>query len=166
MLISPIMLRNNPFSLIEIVVVMAVIALATGIAVSTLRGRSPARQLESTSLEFETFCAGVRYQAMEHGEERIVSLDLINHCLIMTKPVAEGEEAEPLEEIRTKWSFPEDFSLEVENDSGEETFELFRFFPDGGASGMRELVFRYRSLVRKYTVSPLTGRLLLQESEE
>ena len=83
---SQTMLRNNSFTLIEIVIVMAVILLATGIAVATYRGESPARVLDSTSLEFEAFCAGVRYQAMEHGEERIVSLDPQNHRLVMLKP--------------------------------------------------------------------------------
>ena len=164
--ISPIMSRNNPFTLIEITVVMAIILLATGLTVAAFRGESPARKLQSTALEFETFCAGVRYQAMEHGEERIVSLDLQNRQLVMRKPEKEGEEEEDPAEIRTRWTFPENFSLNMENDPGSELVELFRFFPDGGASGMRELVFRYKSLERKYKISPLTGRLFAEEMEE
>lgn len=163
--ILPTMSRNNSFTLIEIIAVITVMALAAGIAVSTLRGPSPARQMESASLEFETFCAGVRYQAMEHGEERIVFLDVNNRQLLMKKPESDELQEEP-DEIRTKWTFPEEFTLEIENDTGEELFELFRFFPDGGASGLRELDFRCRSLQRKYTVSPLTGRLISEEAEE
>lgn len=166
--ISPTMQRNNPFTLIEITVVMAIILLATGLAVAAYRGESPARKLQSTSLEFETFCAGVRYQAMEHGEERIVALDLQNRKLIMKEPEAE-EETDPAEEeekIRTSWTFPEEFSIALENDPGTESIDLFRFFPDGGASGMRELLFRYKSLEKRYKISPLTGRLFAEESEE
>ena len=86
---------------------MAIILLVTGIAMAAFRGESPYRKLQSTALDFETFCAGVRYQAMEHGEERIVSLDLENRRLVMQTPRS-GEEDEQ-EEIRTKWTFPEKF---------------------------------------------------------
>ena len=166
MLTSPTMLRNNSFTLIEIVIVLAIILLATGIAVATYRGDSPARVLENTSLEFETFCAGVRYQAMENGEERIVSLDPRNHRLVMLKPTEKGTETEDAPEIRTKMSLPEKMTLDIEDDSGEEFTELFRFFPDGGASGTRELIFRYQTLQRKYVISPLTGKLYVEETEE
>ena len=57
-------------------------------------------------------------------------------------------------------------TLDIEDDSGEEFTELFRFFPDGGASGTRELIFRYQSLQRKYVISPLTGKLYVEETEE
>ena len=162
--ISQTMSRNKPFTLIELTVVMAIILLVTGIAVAAFRGESPYRKLQSTALDFETFCAGVRYQAMEHGEERIVSMDPENRQLVMQKPQKEDEEEE--EDIRTRWTFPEEFSLELENDSGSELIELFRFFPDGGASGMRELVFKYHSFQKKYTLSPLTGRIYAEETEE
>ena len=166
--ISPTMLRNNSFTLVEIVIVLVIILLVTGIAVATYRGESPARKLESTSLEFETFCAGVRYQAMENGEERIVSLDPRNHCLVMLKPEDTKENQEEPPEIRTKMPLPEEVSLDIEEDpdSTSDYIELFRFFPDGGASGKRELFFRYQSLQRKYTVSPLTGKLFGEEVEQ
>ena len=44
--------------------------------------------------------------------------------------------------------------------------ELFRFFPDGGASGIRELTFSVKELKRSYRISPLTGQLSLMEVEE
>ena len=31
---------------------------------------------------------------------------------------------------------------------------------------MRELVFRYKSMEKRYKISPLTGRLFAEESEE
>lgn len=160
------MSRNNFFTLIELTVVMAIILLAAGIAVAAFREESPYRKLESTALEFETFCAGVRYQAMEHGEERIVAMDADNRKLIMQIPDKKNDEFEEGPKVRTEWSFPEDFSLDLENSSESEPLELFRFFPDGGASGMRQLIFKYKNLEKKYTISPLTGRIFAEETEE
>ena len=162
--ISQTMSRNNHFTLIEMIAVIAIISIATGLAVSSLREESPVRKLQRTGLEFETFCAGVRYQAMEHGDERIVLLEPEKHRLIMQSPEDLTAEEEP--EIRTSWSFPEDFSLALQEDSGTEQIELFRFFPDGGAAGLRNLTFQYHNMERAYQISPLTGRLLLQEEEE
>ena len=168
---SPIMQRNNLFTLIELVAVMAIISIATGLAVSTFRDESPIRKLQRACLEFEAFATGIRYQAMESGEERIISLDPEGNRLAVTTPLTEEEKAEDAgdilpENIRTFWKFPEGISLEQENLSDGELLELFRFFPDGGASGTLELIFKYRSLERHYTISPLTGRLLLQEVEK
>ena len=103
---------------------------------------------------------------MEHGEERIVSLDPKNHRLVMLKPTEKGSEEETSPEIRAKMSLPEEMTLDIENDPDNEYTELFRFFPDGGASGKRELIFRYQSLQRKYMISPLTGKVYSEETEE
>lgn len=159
---------NKKFTLIEMIAVIAIISVASALTVSTFREESPVRKLQRTGLEFESFCAGVRYQAMEHAEERIILLDSSNSRLLMKTPEMmdpEMEREEP-EEIRTFWNFPEEFQLESPDMNFDETVELFRFFPDGGAAGLREIVFQYRNLKRKYHVSPLTGRLLLQEDEE
>ena len=69
--------RNTPsrirgFTLLELIVVISVMLLVLGLAVTSFRGESPARLLERSTLEFESFCAAVRYQAMEKGEDRIV----------------------------------------------------------------------------------------------
>ena len=44
--------------------------------------------------------------------------------------------------------------------------ELFRFFPDGGASGNRRFELHYRTLKRIFEISPLTGRLTVREGTE
>ena len=177
------MRRNDPFTLIELVVVMTIAAVATGLAVSTFRNESPSRKLQRACLEFETFCAGVRYQAQEFGEDRIVYLDSAESSLVVKAPETEkeedeeedsGEEKEKIssgnddeEKIISRWKFPEDFSLDLEeSDEDGELTELFRFFPDGGASGIRELTFSVKELKRSYRISPLTGQLSLMEVEE
>ena len=85
-----------------------------------------------------------------------------------------GEEEEKIssgnddeEKIISRWKFPEDFSLDLEeSDEDGELTELFRFFPDGGASGIRELTFSVKELKRSYRISPLSGQLSLMEVEE
>ena len=60
-----------------------------------------------------------------------------------------------------------DISLDLEDETEDtEELELFRFFPDGGASGMRELTFSIKELKRRYRISPLTGQLFLVEEDE
>ena len=162
---------------------MTIAAVATGLAVSTFRNESPSRKLQRACLEFETFCAGVRYQAQEFGEDRIVYLDSAESSLVVKAPETEkeedeeedsGEEKEKIssgnddeEKIISRWKFPEDFSLDLEeSDEDGELTELFRFFPDGGASGIRELTFSVKELKRSYRISPLTGQLSLMEVEE
>jgi cyclic dehypoxanthinyl futalosine synthase len=55
------------------------------------------------------------------------------------------------EKILSHWKFPEEFSLDLEDETEDtEELELFRFFPDGGASGMRELTFSIKELKRRY----------------
>ena len=66
--------RRSPlhFTLLELVVAIAIIALTTALAVSAFRGESPARQMESAGLQFAAFCAKVRFQALENGADRMV----------------------------------------------------------------------------------------------
>lgn len=68
-------MRRGSFTLIEVLVVIAILAIATGFAVSAFRGESPARLLERTSLEFSAYCARVRYRAAEEGREWGVYFD-------------------------------------------------------------------------------------------
>lgn len=63
------MYLRRSFTLIELVVAIAIIAVSATMAATYLRGESPARILENSSREFEAFCARVRYRACEEGEE-------------------------------------------------------------------------------------------------
>ena len=75
------------------------------------------------------------------------------------------------EPVPQEWVLPEQFQLGEglfeEADLDEEgTVELFRFFPDGGASGNRRFELHYRTLKRIFEISPLTGRLTVREGTE
>ena len=66
---------RQTFTLIELVVAIAIIAISTAMASVYLRGESPARTLENTGREFEAFCSRVRYRAAENGEDWKVCYD-------------------------------------------------------------------------------------------
>ena len=169
-----------PFTLLELVVAIAIIALTTALAVSAFRGESPARQLESAGLQFESFCAKVRFQALENGADRMVVFYPETRTFKMAIPEefqAKDEEAKEEEEKKLslaaiEWKLPENFELgtdfaDKERElSEEEYFELFRFFPDGGASGSLKFELRYRTLRKVFDISPLTGLLTKSEGDE
>ena len=177
--------EKNTFTLLELVVVISILALASSLAVATFRGESPARQMENASLQFEAFCAKVRFNAMENGEDRIVLLNPDTRQFLVKIP----EEFQPKENEGTttvetehsttdgenrvflpKWTLPENFTLERADFDPSElsedgTLELFRFFPDGGASGRRTLELKYKNLRRTFDISPLTGLMTSKEDE-
>ncbi|MDR0933172.1 MAG: prepilin-type N-terminal cleavage/methylation domain-containing protein [Victivallales bacterium] len=165
-------MRRTSFTLLELVAVMAIIAVATSLAVSSFRGESPARKVENTSLEFASWCAQVRYSAMESGTERIVSFSPDEQKFFAqdsAQNLAQNVDAsEPIDEKPPKeWRLPEEFELDPETliaDMSEGgTIEIFRFFPDGSANASREFLLKFKNLQRRFRVSPLTGMLLQSE---
>ena len=131
------MSRRKPFTLVEVVVVIVIMLVTGGIAVSAMRTDSTARLIKSSTNDFRSLCSRVRYKAMEMGEDRIVVYVPEEHMFYMARPVANEEEAMEYEYgfvlLNTaKWELPEEFELTTdENDP----VEVFRFYPDGGASG-------------------------------
>lgn len=63
------------FTLIELVVAIAIIAISTTMATAYLRAESPSRTLENACRDFETFCSSVRFRATEEGMEWKVCFD-------------------------------------------------------------------------------------------
>ena len=63
------------FTLIELVVAIAIIAISTTMASAYLRAESPSRTLENACREFESFCSSVRFRATEEGMEWKVCFD-------------------------------------------------------------------------------------------
>ncbi len=174
-------MRKCGFTLLELVAAIAIIALATGLAVSTLRTESPVQKLARAGLQFEEFCMRVRFQALENGADRIVAFHPEEKRFFMRIPAGFEPETDPAEEtgetdsrekrVVQEWILPEQFELGEglfeETDLDEEgTVELFRFFPDGGASGNRRFELHYRTLKRIFEISPLTGRLTARDETE
>ncbi len=168
------------FTLLELIVVMTVMVLATSMAVAVFKGESPAKRIEKASLEFEEFCAKVRFQALESGQDRLIVISPETRVFRMKVP----EEFQPKDDdgevlpddgskpVEIEWTLPESFSFGEDLDQlGEEvaddgTVELFRFFPDGSASGKRKLEFRFGDLQRVFEISALTGRITKTDGDE
>ena len=167
-------MTKRPFTLLELMVVIAIIAITSTLAVSTLRGESPARKLESASLAFKEYCSRARYAAMENGSAMAVFFDLDRRRFQAMDPSAAPDDsgsggggtddASP----ELVWELPDGFTLDSAlkdaDSGGTGRLEIFRFFPDGTANASREFILRYQTLQRKFTISPLTGLLL--ETEE
>lgn len=175
--------RRN-FTLIELVVAIAIITLTLAVAVSTLRGESPAQKMERTVHEIGAFCARVRFRAAEEGRDWVLKYDPEEGKFFAEavsgeedgnivpgddsgKHVSEKEQdsdAPPLPRMDLKldksFSFETAEGAESQLPNGE-LLEVFRFFPDGGASGSHKLVLKLRNMQKVFHISKLTGRILI-----
>ena len=169
-------IRRQPFSLIELVVVMAIGLLLLGVGALALRPRlSEARRLDQLGRELLNFCARVRVQAMSSGEERRIVLDPENRQLRATVVVPEDEAEESLAAEQAadsgssamaelKWKLPDGVNLELPETGGAAELEVFRFFPDGAGAGEHELTLKLGTRERTVAISRLTGMVRLTEA--
>lgn len=183
----------RPFTLLELIVVMSIIFLASGMAVAVFRDQSPAKKLETASLEWRAFCSAVRFRALEAGSERQIIFNPEERVFRMYDPAAAQKEDEDEKEEDDKerkeedeslypkaqktlndleWKLPDGFELgdfpppEEEADV-EDSYILFTFFGDGSASGKRKLELRCGELLGKvFEISALTGRMLTRDMSE
>ena len=86
-------LQRKSFTLIELVVAIAIVTLTLAIAVTTLRGESPAQKMERTVHEFSAFCARVRFRAAEEGRDWVLKYSPVEGNFYATAvSEEEGEE--------------------------------------------------------------------------
>ena len=154
------------FTLPEVIAVMAILLILAAMAMPMLRSPSASSRMEETALEFQAFCGRVRFQAVEKGEDRAVCFDSSANEFFLSDP------ADPeAERSSIRWKLPEGFEyspdteLNTEPESGD-GMELFRYYPDGGASGTRVLVMRCGKVRREFRISLLTGLLSSRELSE
>ena len=164
------------FSLIEIIAVIAVIAMVMTIASVSLRSSSGSMTLTNALGEFKSFCAQVRSQAISTGRDRVIYFRAEDRTFHAGDPIEDEEEtfytdwaAEELEApalSTLEWVVPADFTLNEERfllreQNGD--LEVFRFFPDGAASGKSEFRMEYRGRSGTAKISPLTGVVVVSE---
>ena len=161
------MQRRNPFTLVEVVVVIAIMIVTGAVAVSTMRTDSTGRLIKRSANDFRSLCSRVRYKAMEMGQDRMVVYVPEEHMFYMARPVANQEEALEYEYgfviLKTaKWELPKEFELTTEEN---DPIEVFRFFPDGGASGRWKLnlAIEGKDRVMVIEVAKLTGSVIAYE---
>ncbi|MBQ7731028.1 MAG: hypothetical protein IJT68_04225 [Lentisphaeria bacterium] len=162
------MSRRKPFTLVEVVVVIVIMVLTGAVAISAMRTDSTSRLIKRTAAEFRSLCSRVRYKAMEMGEDRMVVYDPDKHMFFMARPTRDQQEQMEYEdgfvvlEDGAKWELPEEFELTTEENR---PLEVFRFYPDGGASGKWKLnlACKGRDRVMVIEVAKLTGAVLAHE---
>lgn len=112
--------KSFSFTLLEVVVAMAIIALSTAIAVSAFRGESASRALENAAIELQRYCAQVRFRAAEDGREWAVYFNaekrtFMAQCLLdheereLRDSAGETQVAPP----RLYWKLSERFEFET-----------------------------------------------------
>ena len=161
------MSRRKPFTLVEVVVVIVIMVLTGAVAVSAMRTDSTSRLIKRTTNEFRSLCSRVRYKAMEMGEDRMVVYDPEQRMFYMARPTQNQEEQMEYEDgfvilKTTKWELPEEFELTTEENH---PVEVFRFYPDGGASGTT-LTLACKGLAMEVGIAKLTGSLVTREGSQ
>lgn len=163
------MLHKRHFTLIEVVVVLVILMLITGIAVASFRSESPAMAMNRNTLELEAYLARVRFLCAESGRDYVVRYypeenmlcahidyspdELIN----MEKDITESS-------LSQRHSFGKEVEFStVENAesavSEEEYIEIFRFYPSGGASCVNRPVLKIGEINRYFEISFFSGQL-------
>ena len=120
---------RRPFTLLELVVVIAVIALSTGLAVTTFRGETPARAMDNFSLNLDSYFARVRFRATEDGATWEVYLDAQEHTFTACRKMSAAEYEEYTEDNDApppvlKWTYPEKFLIDAVEIGDEEGVEI------------------------------------------
>ena len=159
--------RKNPFTLVEVVVVIVIMLVTGGIAISAMRTDSTSRLIRQSTSEFRSLCSRARYKAMEMSEDRMVVYMPEEHMFYLARPVANQEEAMENEfgfvVLNTmRWELPEEFELSTENS---DPVEVFRFYPDGGASGI-PLTLACKGHAMEIGVAKLTGAMVTYDRSE
>ena len=161
------MSRRKPFTLVEVVVVIVIMVLTGAVAVSAMRTDSTSRLIKRTTGEFRSLCSRVRYKAMEMGEDRLVVYDPEKRLFSMARPTQNLEEEMEYEDgfvplDGAKWELPEEFELTTDENR---PLEVFRFYPDGGASGKWNLTLAIagKDLAMEISVAKLTGAVVSRE---
>ena len=161
------MSRRKPFTLVEVVVVIVIMVLTGAVAVSAMRTDSTSRLIKRTTGEFRSLCSRVRYKAMEMGEDRMVVYDPEKRIFSMARPTQNLDEEMEYEDgfvplDGAKWELPEEFELTTDENR---PIEVFRFYPDGGASGKWNLTLAVagKDIAMEIGVAKLTGAVVSRE---
>ncbi|MEG2074876.1 MAG: hypothetical protein RRY34_00110 [Victivallaceae bacterium] len=166
-------LQWQKFTLIELIAVICILVLTLSIAVVLFRGDSARPQLERAALDFESFCARGRFQAMETGCDKVAALDLNSDTFFLVEAELFGNDDAAYQLTLDfkppviRYPLPEKCELQSDLVNANDLLSfgeyalipVFRFFPDGGAAGSREFKLGRGEWILKLKIAPLTGSL-------
>ena len=166
---------KRAFTLIEVIVVLVIIMLITGIAVSAIRGESPSQALERNTLEIEAYCARVRFLCAESGRDYVVRYYPAENMLCAHVDYTDEELEELTDEITesastVKFTFGDEveFFIAGEQDNyfaDDEYVEIFRFYPTGGGACVNRPGIRIDELERYFDISYFSGQLTVHDGD-
>lgn len=147
------MKRARGFTLIELVVVMVLVALLTGIGAAVVGAALPGRELRAAAKQIAGQLRFTRAQAIATGTEQVFELDVIGK-----RWRAAGERTGEISD---------DIALRVITARGESPAQdvaAVRFFPDGAATGGR-IILKYDEAAWRVDIGWLTGEVTLTRGE-
>ena len=168
------MLRRS-FTLVEVIVVLVIILVVTGIVVSQFKAETPDSAVESASENLQSFLSMVRYKAAENGRDYVVRYDYGGKTLSATPDYSEAE----LEQMRQDgektpekltWKLHERCTMNTEDGAesdltSDSSVEVFRFFADGGAGVSRRLILRCENRHRSFDFTFFSGKMVVTNTD-
>jgi general secretion pathway protein H len=144
--------RASGVSLLELLVVLAILALAAGMVLPTFGNGVPTSELRSAARQLAAGLRVARSEAVAQKRETFLTVDLEGRRFKIDRQVRE-------------YPLPSRIGLKLftaQNDIVNEKVGAIRFFPDGGSNGGRITVAAGE---RKYEVDVdwLTGRVAIYE---
>ena len=160
--------RSN-FTLIEIIFVISIIMLVSGLSFAFL-SRTPAGVvITNTTAKLEKLMVTAETQASLQGIQRNIIFDTEKKIFYITDPKSDlekeesvGDESTPAGSSDTSFTVSENVKMEF-LDCNEEVVE-YCFFPDGSASGP-DILLTLKNHKRLIHLSPLTGIVTTTEIE-
>jgi len=147
-------LRDRGFTLLELIVVLALMAILMTVVPPMISSALPGTQLKSASREL---AAGLRYarnHALTVREEATLTMDVDKHSFQIT-----GR--------KKAYAIPQDLKIEIltaESETKGENIGAIRFFPDGGSTGGR-ITLSYGERAFGVDVDWLTGKVRILDVE-
>ena len=146
--------HTNGFTLIELIVVLAIAGLIMVVTPPLLSSAMPGLQLKSTARQVAAGLRFARGRAVAQRTEAVLTLDLEARSVSIS-----GRES--------ALSIPDDLDIELVGSAAEledENLGRIRFFPDGTSTGGR-ITLGYRGNGYDLDVDWLTGRVSIAAAE-
>ena len=131
--------RRRGFTLLELLIVLAILSLCTAIAVPMFAGRAPSAALNGATLELRAALAAARSAAIAENRE------------ISFAGAANGYR---IDGAFHRLPLARDVSVGIRGGT------RIAFFPSGGSSGGR-VVLRGAAALREIDIEPISGRAIL-----